>query len=99
MDERANNDGGTAGRVVLVWNLAERVTQEMLVGTYVQIGTVLSAGIGGSDWGWVEFELAAHAEEAASKFVGVELAGQAMGCDIMDVDMFRGSVEESAEEL
>ena len=97
MDERADNEGGTAGRVVVVWNLAEVVTVEILQGYYEQIGTVLSAGMEGSDWGWVEFELAAHAEEAISMFVGVELVGQAMGCAIMGVEEFRDGPEAEAQ--
>jgi hypothetical protein len=72
--------GVPRGYVVLVLNLAARVSAEMLRGTFEQIGIVLDAGIKGEDWGWVKFELAEEAEEAVQRFGGVELDGQPMEC-------------------
>jgi len=66
--------------VVVVKNLAQNVTAEMLQGTFKQVGSVLHSELGGEDWGWVEFELAEEAEEAVRGFDGVVLADQPMEC-------------------
>jgi hypothetical protein len=66
--------------VVVVENLAQNVTAEMLQSTFRQVGSVLYSELGGEDWGWVQFELAEEAEKAVQGFDGVELAGQPMEC-------------------
>jgi hypothetical protein len=76
-------DGGQGSdRMVVVENLAANVTAAMLQGTFKQIGSVLGAGLGGEDWGWVEFELEEEAEEAVQRFDGVVLAGLPMECRV-----------------
>ena len=63
-----------AKSVVYISNLADCVTNEMLEGTFGQIGLVLAAGVGKTGSGWVEFE---DVMEAVERFGGVALAGQA----------------------
>ena len=47
-----------AESVVYISNLADCVTNEMLEGTFGQIGSVLAAGVEKAGCGWVEFERA-----------------------------------------
>ena len=73
-------DAMPGSNVVVVSNLADGVTAEMLEGTFVQIGSVQEVFLCGSNWGWVTFEQVGDAVDAVMKFSGVELAGQGMVC-------------------
>ena len=68
---------------IMISNLADCVTNEMLEGTFGQIGSVLAAGVEKAGCGWVEFETIERAEdvmEVVERFGGVVLAGQEMVC-------------------
>jgi len=69
-----------AESVVYISNLADCVTNEMLEGTFGQIGSVLAAAVEKAGCGWVEFERAEDVIEAVERFGGVVLAGQEIVC-------------------
>ena len=68
-------------RVVVVTNLAGNVTEDMLEGTFEQVGELLRVQMGDccAD---VEFRWAADAEKAVKGFDGVELVGMEMECQV-----------------
>merc|ERR1712072_596919 len=75
----------SSGLQVVVRNLAWGVTNEMLRGTFEQIGTVADATVISHEdsgrskgWGTVRFTTAAHAADAIARFGGVELAERPM---------------------
>ena len=71
-------------RMVLVTNLGWNVTQEMVEGTFDQIGEVAAVEMGiGAGWAQVEFGTAEAAVGAQQRFGGVELAGRPMVCKLM----------------
>ena len=76
----------TMGCVINVLNLADNVTDEMLKGTFEQIGAVVGAGVEDGGCGWVEFDLVEDAVDAIQRFGGVELAGQAMVCRLAQME-------------
>lgn len=80
-------------RVVVVTNLAGNVTEDMLEGTFSQVGELLGVQMGdcGAE---VEFRWAADAEKAVKGFDGVELVGMEMECQVKC-----RSEEEEEEEL
>jgi len=67
--------------VVVVTNLARNVTEDMLEGTFSQVGELLGVQMGdcGAE---VEFRWAADAEKAVKGFDGVELVGTEMECQV-----------------
>jgi hypothetical protein len=73
-------DAMPGSNVVVVSNLADGVSAEMLEGTFAQIGSVREVFLCGSNWGWVAFEQVGDAVDAVMIFSGVELAGQGMVC-------------------
>ena len=73
-------DAMPGSNVVVVSNLADGVTGEMLEGTFAQIGSVREVFLCRSNWGWVAFEQVGDAVDVVMKFAGVELAGQGMVC-------------------
>ena len=64
-------------RAIVVENLAEVVTAEMLEGTFRQIGVVQDVQMG-DGCSLVEFQNAEDAMDALQRFGGVELASQSM---------------------
>jgi RNA recognition motif-containing protein len=75
----------SSGRQVVVRNLPWSVTSEMLRGTFEQIGSVENAEVvyhadsgRSKGWGTVRFSSDAEANDAITRFGGVELAGRPM---------------------
>lgn len=79
-------------RVIVVDNLAEVVTAEMLEGTFEQIGVVQDVQMG-DGCSWVEFQNAEDAMDTLQRFSGVELAGQPMV-----IRMWRPEEEDAADQ-
>ena len=78
---------------MVVTNLARNVTEDMLEGTFSQVGELLGVQMGdcGAE---VDFRWAADAEKAVKGFDGVELVGMEMECKVKC-----RSEEELEEEL
>merc|ERR1712182_153636 len=75
----------SSGLQVVVRNLPWSVTNEMLRGTFEQIGTVTDAQVichadsgRSKGWGTVRFAAPEEAADAVARFGGVELAGRPM---------------------
>ena len=72
------NEGWYESGVVHISNLADFVTNEMLEGTFGQIGGWSRSGVEKMGCGWMEFERAEDAMEAVGMFGGVVLAGPSL---------------------
>ena len=79
-------------RTVVVDNLAEVVTAEMLEGTFRQIGVVQGVQMG-DGCSSVEFQNAEDARDALQRFGGVELASQPMV-----IRMWKSEEEDAADQ-
>jgi len=82
LEGKAENSSGLQ---VVVRNLPWSVTNEMLRGTFEQIGTVTDAQVichadsgRSKGWGTVRFAAPEEAADAVARFGGVELAGRPM---------------------
>eukprot|EP00656_Telonema_subtile_P055388 TRINITY_DN854_c0_g1_i2.p2 TRINITY_DN854_c0_g1~~TRINITY_DN854_c0_g1_i2.p2 ORF type:complete len:195 (-),score=42.65 TRINITY_DN854_c0_g1_i2:152-736(-) len=83
----ANKPENSSGTQIVVRNLAWNVTNEMLEGTFKQIGNVVGAEVvyhadsgRSKGWGTVKFETEEDAQDAIQRFGGVELANRPMVC-------------------